>query len=86
MLDIGKKLTKRNADGALDDDSIMHPTGRGAGWIHASGGKIFDLPDNLTHFMLDQPYFDHFDQAMRSKGVHIVSYADDILIFARSPP
>jgi hypothetical protein len=33
----------------------MHPTGRGAGWIHAAGGKLFDSLDNPTHFMLDQP-------------------------------
>lgn len=60
LVDIGKKLTRRDAEGrvtqwALDDDSFVYPLGRGAGWIHAAGGKIFDLPNNPSRFMMDQP-------------------------------
>ena len=41
------------------------------------GGVISPLIANI--------YLDYFDQAMKSRGIHIVRYADDILIFARSP-
>ena len=41
------------------------------------GGVISPLIANI--------YLDYFDQAMRSKGIQIVRYADDILVFARSP-
>lgn len=30
-------------------------------------------------------YLDNFDQAMKERGIRIVRYADDILIFARTP-
>lgn len=60
LVEIGKKLTRKDADGAitqwaLDDDGFWYPLGRGAGWIHAAGGKIFDIPDNPTRFMMDEP-------------------------------
>lgn len=60
LVEIGKKLTRRDGEGnitqwALDDDGFWYPLGRGAGWIHAAGGKIFDIPDNPTQFMMDQP-------------------------------
>lgn len=60
LVDIGKKLTKRNTDGSviqwtLDDDSFHQPTARGSGWIHAAGGKVFDIPHNPTRFLLDEP-------------------------------
>jgi len=41
------------------------------------GGVISPLLANI--------YLDEFDQKMRQKGIRIVRYADDILIFARSP-
>lgn len=41
------------------------------------GGVISPLIANI--------YLDHFDQTMKSKGIRIVRYADDILVFARSP-
>jgi multiple sugar transport system substrate-binding protein len=40
---------------ALVDNALQHPTARGAGWIAANGGKVFDLPDNPTKFMMDMP-------------------------------
>ncbi len=40
------------------------------------GGVISPLLTNI--------YLDHFDQAMKEKGIRIVRYADDILIFART--
>ena len=41
------------------------------------GGVISPLLMNI--------YLDEFDQKMKSKGIRIVRYADDILIFAESP-
>lgn len=41
------------------------------------GGVISPLLTNI--------YLDYFDQAMKEKGIRIVRYADDILIFARTP-
>jgi len=35
--------------------------------------------------LLANIYLDDFDQKMKAKGIRIVRYADDILIFARSP-
>lgn len=35
--------------------------------------------------LLSNCYLDYFDQAMREKGVRIVRFADDILIFAKTP-
>ena len=60
LVDIGKKLTRRDAEGnivvwGLDDDSFHQPTARGAAWIHAAGGAVFDIPNDPTRFMLDQP-------------------------------
>lgn len=59
LIDIGRKLTKYDGDRiiqyALDDNSIQHVVARGAGWIHAAGGKVFDFPMNPTKFMLDEP-------------------------------
>lgn len=59
LIDIGRKLTKWDGDRivqyALDDNSLYHPTARGAAWIAAAGGKIFDFPLNPTHFMMDEP-------------------------------
>lgn len=59
LVAIGKKLTRYDGDRivqyALQDDSIQHPTARGAGWIAAAGGKIFDFPENPTKFMMDEP-------------------------------
>lgn len=59
LIEIGRKLTRYNGDRiiqyALDDNSIQHPTARGAGWIAAAGGKVFDFPQNPTRFMMDQP-------------------------------
>lgn len=40
------------------------------------GGVISPLLTNI--------YLDYFDQAMKEKGIRIVRYADDILIFART--
>lgn len=40
------------------------------------GGVISPLLTNI--------YLDHFDQTMKARGIRIVRYADDILIFARS--
>lgn len=59
LIEIGKKLTRYDGDRivryALEDNSIQHPVARGAGWIAAAGGKIFDFPDNPTKFMMDEP-------------------------------
>lgn len=41
------------------------------------GGVISPLLTNI--------YLDYFDQAMKERGIRIVRYADDILIFARTP-
>lgn len=41
------------------------------------GGVISPLLSNI--------YLDEFDQRMKAQGIRIVRYADDILIFARSP-
>ncbi|CCO07550.1 group II intron reverse transcriptase/maturase [Desulforamulus hydrothermalis] len=40
------------------------------------GGVISPLLTNI--------YLDHFDQAMKNKGIRIVRYADDILIFGKT--
>lgn len=40
------------------------------------GGVISPLLTNI--------YLDHFDQAMKARGIRIVRYADDILVFART--
>jgi|LSQX01.2.fsa_nt_gb multiple sugar transport system substrate-binding protein len=59
LIEIGRKLTRSDGERivqyALEDNSIQHPTARGAGWIAAAGGKIFDFPDNPTRFMMDEP-------------------------------
>jgi RNA-directed DNA polymerase len=41
------------------------------------GGVISPLLANI--------YLDHFDQEMRRRNIRIVRYADDILVFARTP-
>ncbi|NPV29256.1 MAG: group II intron reverse transcriptase/maturase [Firmicutes bacterium] len=41
------------------------------------GGVISPLLTNI--------YLDYFDRAMKERGIRIVRYADDILIFARTP-
>lgn len=59
LVKYGKKLTKYNGTDivqyALNDNSLHNPTARGAGWVAANGGKIFDLPNNPTKFMMDMP-------------------------------
>lgn len=59
LIKYGKKLNKWSGEQivryALVDNALQHPTARGAGWIAANGGKVFDLPENPTKFMMDMP-------------------------------
>lgn len=58
--------------GVLEDGAIQE-TEIGS----PQGGAISPLLANI--------YLDEFDQKMKSKGIRIVRYADDILVFAKSP-
>lgn len=54
------------------EEGVFRPTEKGS----PQGGVISPLLMNI--------YLDNFDQYMRSIGIRIVRYADDILIFART--
>jgi RNA-directed DNA polymerase len=54
-------------------DGVFEESGVGS----PQGGVISPLLTNI--------YLDYFDRAMKEKGIRIVRYADDILIFARTP-
>lgn len=58
--------------GVVDEDGNYHEVTKGC----PQGGVISPLLMNI--------YLDKFDQYTKSKGIRIVRYADDILIFARS--
>lgn len=58
--------------GVVDEDGKYHEVTKGC----PQGGVISPLLMNI--------YLDEFDQYMKSKGIRIVRYADDILIFGRT--
>lgn len=72
FVEVGKKLTRREGldivGYALDDDSIMHVTSRGVGWIASAGGQVFDFENDPTHFMLDEP-----------EGIEGLSFMQDLI-------
>ena len=67
------RLIRQFLEAGVMREGIYEDTGIGS----PQGGVISPLIANI--------YLDHFDRAMRSQGIHIVRYADDILVFARSP-
>jgi RNA-directed DNA polymerase len=66
------KLIKKFLEAGVMKDGAWQETDIGS----PQGGVISPLLTNI--------YLDHFDQAMKGKGIRIVRYADDILIFART--
>lgn len=66
------KLIKRFLTAGVMKDGAWEGTDLGS----PQGGVISPLLTNI--------YLDRFDQAMKSRGIRIVRYADDILIFART--
>ena len=67
------KLVRQFLEMGVMEDGVVRETNIGS----PQGGVISPLIANI--------YLDHFDQVMRAKGIHMVRYADDILLFARSP-
>lgn len=65
------KLIKTFLTAGVIKDGVWEETGIGS----PQGGVISPLLTNI--------YLDHFDQEMKKRGIRIVRYADDILIFAR---
>jgi multiple sugar transport system substrate-binding protein len=59
LINFGKKLLKYDGTTVtrypLLDDGLVNIAGKGASWIAANGGKLFDFPSNPTKFMMDQP-------------------------------
>ena len=66
------KLIKQFLTAGVMKDGTWEETDIGS----PQGGVISPLLTNI--------YLDRFDQAMKEKGIRIVRYADDILIFART--
>ncbi len=66
------KLIKMFLEAGVMKDGAWQETDIGS----PQGGVISPLLTNI--------YLDYFDQAMKEKGIRIVRYADDILIFART--
>ena len=66
------KLIKQFLTAGVMKDGSWEETDIGS----PQGGVISPLLTNI--------YLDRFDQAMKEKGIRIVRYADDILIFART--
>ncbi len=66
------KLIKKFLDSGVMKDGAWQETDIGS----PQGGVISPLLTNI--------YLDRFDQAMKDRGIRIVRYADDILIFART--
>lgn len=66
------KLIKKFLKAGVMTDGSIHETEIGS----PQGGVISPLLTNI--------YLDQFDQEMKKRGIRIVRYADDILIFARS--
>lgn len=67
------KLIKKFLVAGVMKDGAYEETETGS----PQGGVISPLLTNI--------YLDRFDQAMKGKGIRIVRYADDILVFARTP-
>jgi len=67
------KLIRKFLESGIMKDNHFEPTEIGS----PQGGVISPLLMNI--------YLDEFDQKMKSKGIRIVRYADDILIFASTP-
>lgn len=67
------KLIKKFLTAGVMKDGAYEETETGS----PQGGVISPLLTNI--------YLDRFDQAMKEKGIRIVRYADDILIFAKTP-
>lgn len=66
------KLIKKFLKAGVMKDGAIEETEIGS----PQGGVISPLLANI--------YLDYFDQAMKERGIRIVRYADDILIFART--
>jgi RNA-directed DNA polymerase len=66
------RLIRQFLEAGVMKDGVYEETEVGS----PQGGVISPLIANI--------YLDHFDQTMRSRGIRIVRYADDILVFARS--
>jgi RNA-directed DNA polymerase len=66
-------LIRRFLESGVMKDGTFEETEIGS----PQGGVISPLLTNI--------YLDVFDQAMKERGIRIVRYADDILIFARTP-
>ena len=66
------KLVRQFLEAGVMNDGTFEDTKVGS----PQGGVISPLIANI--------YLDYFDQAMKEKGIHIIRYADDILIFART--
>ena len=67
------KLIRKFLEAGVMQDGVFEVTEVGS----PQGGVISPLLSNI--------YLDEFDQKMMAQGIRIVRYADDILIFARSP-
>ncbi len=67
------KLIRKFLEAGVMTDGAVEETEVGS----PQGGVISPLLANI--------YLDEFDQKMKSQGIRIVRYADDILIFATSP-
>lgn len=66
------RLTKQFLESGVMENGVLSKTEKGS----PQGGVCSPLLSNI--------YLDAFDQKMKSKGIRIVRYADDILIFART--
>ena len=66
------RLVRQFLESGIMEDGVFHETDEGS----PQGGVCSPLLANI--------YLDNFDKAMMSKGIRIVRYADDILIFAYS--
>lgn len=66
------KLIRSFLESGVMESGAFSPTEIGS----PQGGVISPLLTNI--------YLDHFDQKMKAKGIRIIRYADDILIFART--
>ena len=67
------KLIRQFLEAGVMQDGAWEATEIGS----PQGGVISPLLSNI--------YLDEFDQKMKAQGIRIVRYADDILVFARSP-
>lgn len=57
LVEYGKRLTQRNADGTYRTYGLLtdRKIERSAAWVWASGGNVFNHPENPTEFALDSP-------------------------------